>query len=90
MPMGAVITVDYFVFGRFGLIRDFAERSGSTFNVAAGSAWLIALLTAGFLNRVVGVQIYFLALPGWLTAGILYIVLSTVIQRRWRHNGVLQ
>ena len=86
MPMGAVIAVDYYLFGRLGLTSDFAERSGSTFNSPAGAAWLIALAACGLLNRFAGVQIYFLALPGWLTAGILYLLLSTLVQRRFRHN----
>jgi purine-cytosine permease-like protein len=89
MPMGAVIVVDYYLFGRLGLTSDFAERSGSKFNSAAGVAWFVALATCAFLNRLAGVQIYFLALPGWLTAGILYLVLSALIQRRFHHKYVV-
>jgi purine-cytosine permease-like protein len=82
MPMGAVIVVDYFLLKRFGLASDYAERSHTSFNVAAAGAWIFALISAALLNRLVGVQIYFLALPGWFTAGLLYLVLSSLIQKR--------
>jgi len=86
MPMGAVIVVDYYVLRKFGLTRDYAETSGRAFNVAAGAAWFIALVTCGLLNWFAGVQIYFLALPGWVIAGFLYLLLSAAVQRRYRHN----
>jgi purine-cytosine permease-like protein len=82
MPMGAVIAAEFYLFRKLGLTRDFAERTGDTINVAAGAAWLVALVVCALLNRFAGVQIYFLALPGWLTAGVLYILLSAVVQRR--------
>ena len=81
MPMGAVIVVDYYLLSRFGLQPDYAEKTGLKFNVAAGAAWIIALVTSALLNRLAGVQIYFLALPGYLTAGILYLVFSAALQR---------
>jgi purine-cytosine permease-like protein len=84
MPMGAVIAAEFYLFGRLGLTRDYAERTGSVFNRAAGAAWLIALATSAALNVFAGVQIYFLALPGWVTAGILHIVLSSFVQRNSR------
>lgn len=89
MPMGAVIVVDYYLLERVGLHRDFAERSGSSFNLAAGAAWLVALVTCGVLNQLAGVQIYFLALPGWVVAGLLYLVLSAVTQRTLHQKPAL-
>lgn len=86
MPMGAVIVVDHVVFGRLGLTRDYAERSGTTFNVAAGAAWLVALAACALLYGTAGVQIYFLALPGWVIAGVLFLLLSMFIQRGHRHQ----
>lgn len=81
MPMGAVVFVDFYLLRRLGLANNYAERSGTSFNAAAGLAWLLALLVCGALNAVLGVEIYFLALPGWIMAGVLYVVLSAVLQR---------
>lgn len=89
MPMGAVIAAEFYLFAKLGLIRDIAERTGRTINVAAGAAWLVALVVCALLNRFAGVQIYFLALPGWLTAGVLYILLSAVVQRRFLSDPVI-
>lgn len=88
MPMGAVLVVDHYFVRRFGLTPDYAEASDRSFNVAAGAAWLLALATCGLLNLLAGVQIYFLALPGWLIAGLLYLVLSAVVQHRLHRNVV--
>lgn len=81
MPMGAVIFVDYWVLERCGLRSDYAEKTGRPFNLAAGLAWVGTLLVCGLLNHFAGWQIYFLAIPGWLIAGVLYLALSKVFQQ---------
>jgi purine-cytosine permease-like protein len=82
MPMGAIIFVDFYLLERFGLKPDYAEKSRSTFNLAAGGAWLLALLVCALLNRFAGLQIYFLALPGWIMAGLFYLTFSHLVQRQ--------
>lgn len=82
MPMGAVIFADFYILPRLGLAQDYAEKRRLPLNWAAGAAWLLALLFCLLLNRLAGVQIYFLALPGWLMAGILYVLFSLAAQRR--------
>jgi purine-cytosine permease-like protein len=76
MPMGAIIFVDFYGLKRLGLEPDYAARKGISFNLAAGAAWVLALMICGLLNQLAGVQIYFLALPGWLIAGLLYLAFS--------------
>jgi len=82
MPMGAVIVVDHYVLPRLGLQTDYAEKRRLAVNVAAGGAWLLALLLCVILNQTLGVQIYFLALPGWVTAAVLYLLFSILVQKR--------
>ncbi len=82
MPMGAIIFVDFYLLERFGLKTDYAEKSRSRFNLAAGGAWLLALLICALLNRLAGWQIYFLALPGWIMAGGFYLLFSHLVQRQ--------
>ena len=43
MPMGAVIFVDFWLSGKFGFTRNWAERSGTSFNLAAALAWWVTL-----------------------------------------------
>ena len=81
MPMGAILFVDFYLLERLGLKSNFAERVHSSFNLAAAGAWFLALLVCALLNQWAGVQIYFLALPGWIMAGLFYVTLSLVVQR---------
>lgn len=89
MPMGAVIFADFWLVPRLRLQPNYAEHNGITFNSAAATAWLgtlaicLLLVFSGFeINGVQPFQIWFVALPGWFLAVILYLVLSKIIQRR--------
>jgi purine-cytosine permease-like protein len=84
MPMGAVIFTDFWLIRKFGLQSYYAERSGATFNWAAGAAWLVTLAFAWILVRYAGLQIFFVSLPGWFIAATLYVGLSVVYQRKVR------
>jgi len=84
MPMGAVIFVDFWLIRKFGLESSYAEKSGRVFNWAAGAAWGVTLVTAFLLVKYAGIQIYFVSLPGWFVAAILYIVLSKFYQKKIR------
>ncbi len=91
IPMGAVIFVDFWLMPRIGLKDRFAERSGTAFNWAAGAAWIATLAICLFLNfnkeALAGYvnpdmfQIYFLLLPAWFIAGLLYIASSILLQK---------
>jgi purine-cytosine permease-like protein len=82
MPMGAVIFVDFWLFERLGLQRNWASVSRTSFNWAAGLTWFGTLAFSVALMRWGGLQIYFVGLPGWFVACGLYIGLSWVTQRR--------
>jgi purine-cytosine permease-like protein len=84
MPMGAVIFVDFWLIRKFGLQSSYAQRSGATFNWAAGAAWLVTLAVAFVLVKYAGLQIFFVSLPGWFIAATLYLGVSVVYQRKVR------
>jgi len=53
MPMGAVVFIDFWLFPRIGLRKNYAASAGISFNWAAGLAWLLTLavcLALVFLN----------------------------------------
>ena len=81
MPMGAVIFVDYWLIRKFGLRSNYAQLSRKTFNWAAGLSWFLTLGTCWWLVQFGGVQIFFVSLPGWFVAAVLYIGLSAIYQR---------
>ena len=80
MPMGAVIFVDFWLVRKFGLRSNYAEVSRTRFNWAAGLTWFLTLAACVSLNRFLGIEIFFVSLPGWFVAAILYVVLSRFYQ----------
>jgi purine-cytosine permease-like protein len=82
MPMGAVIFVDFWLLKKLGLQSNYAELSKKSFNLAAGLTWFITLAMCWCMVRYAGVQIFFVSLPGWFIAAILYVLLSKVYQKK--------
>ena len=82
MPMGAVVFVDFWFAERFGFRRFYAEYSGVSINWAAGVAWVATLAACLAIVNAGGMQIYFIGLPGWFAAALLYIVVSRLVQRK--------
>ncbi len=81
MPMGAIVFVDFWLSRRFGFMSNYAERAGLGVNWAAAMTWLVTLAGCVALVNLAGVQIYFVSLPGWFLAALLYIGLSRMVQR---------
>jgi purine-cytosine permease-like protein len=82
MPMGAVIFVDFWLIRKFGLQSNYAELGKRSFNWAAGLAWFVAFGVCMWLVLTGRIQIYFVSLPGWFMAAVLYIVLSFLYQKK--------
>lgn len=80
MPVGAVIFIDVYVLERFGLKRNYAELTSTSFNWSVGITWLVTLALCLTLNLAVGVEIFFLGLPGWFIAVIIYLICSKIFQ----------
>ncbi|MEX0778891.1 MAG: hypothetical protein WD037_04105 [Balneolales bacterium] len=81
MPMGAVIFLDVIVFPKIGMRSNFADFTGSNFNWAAGLTWFVTLFFCLILYLFAGIEIFFLGLPGWFVACLLYIGLSKAYQK---------
>jgi len=82
MPMGAVIFVDFWLMKKFGLESDYAEKHQLSFHWAAAAAWFVTLAVCTWLVLSGRIEIYFVSLPGWFMAALLYIICSAVIQKK--------
>jgi len=82
MPMGTVIFLDYWVLPKLNLKSFFAETARITTNWAAGAAWILTLCLCLALYLLAGIEKFFLFIPAWFIAAIIYIVGSMIIQRR--------
>jgi len=81
MPMGTVIIIDHYLLPRLGMLRNYAEHARKKFYLAPGITWLLTLLSCVLINQFMGIEIFFLGLPGWFMAAILYIILSKWYQQ---------
>jgi purine-cytosine permease-like protein len=81
MPVGAVIFVDTYWMRRLGMVEEFAQRTRRNFNPAVALTWLVTLLLCVVLNYTFGIEIFFLGLPGWFAAVVLYVISSKIVQR---------
>lgn len=81
MPMGAVIFANAWVFPRLGITPDAAVANGWKWNWAAAGAWGLSLAICAVLMLGFGVDVFFLALPGWIICGIAFVIFSKLQER---------
>ena len=84
MPMGTVIIIDHYLFKKYGLLDNLAEKTGIRFNFAAGVTWVATLILCLLANIFLGIEIFFLGLPAWFLAALIYFSLSKIYQKRLR------
>ena len=83
IPIGAIVLVDVYLFRRLGLTPNLAASTGSRFNVAVAVAWGGAIAAGYGLFRYTEADFFFfMALPGWFVAAVLYVLLSVILGRR--------
>lgn len=80
MPMGAIIFADVYLLPKLNLVTEKAEKNKLSINWAAGLTWVLTLVFCLALNFSVGVEVFFLGLPGWFVAVGLYIGLSKILK----------
>jgi purine-cytosine permease-like protein len=81
MPMGAVIFADFWLLPKLGLRQDYAEWRKILFSWPAALAWGVTLAACSGINAVWGLGLFFLGLPGWFIAIIVYVATSYAQQR---------
>ena len=82
MPVGAIIFMDVFVFKKIGLTENYAKSRKLSFNWAVAITWGLSLLVCLALGLVFNIEIFFLGLPGWFAAVIIYVIASKFIQQK--------
>jgi purine-cytosine permease-like protein len=81
-PVGAVIFLDVYFFAKWGLQANYAEKRNLQFNKAVALTWLISMLACYLLYVGLGLDFFFfMAIPGWFLAAILYYIFSRVFQK---------
>lgn len=75
-PVGAIIVFEHFFGDKWRLVKNYAETSGSAFNMAVMAAWAISLAIFYSISHFGGVFLSFLTLPAWITCGVIYMLLA--------------
>ena len=84
LPMGTIIIIDHHVFRRAGLLDNLAEKTGIKFNNAAAFTWGATLGLCLLGNIFLGIEIFFLGLPAWFVAALIYVGYSKFYQKQFQ------
>ncbi len=87
MPMGAVIIMDIYLLPKLKLKPDYAETFNKSFSMPAAIAWLVTLAISVMINQTMGIEVFFLGLPGWFIAAALYLISSYIFQKNRVEKG---
>lgn len=80
-PVGAIIVFEHFFAKRAGIVNNYAEKAGISFNIAVLLAWGLSFGVFYFISISQGVFLSFLTLPAWLSCGVLYLLFSKYFQK---------
>lgn len=80
-PIGAIIVFEHFFADRFGIVKNYAEKAGISFNMSVLLAWGISFGIFYSISIFQGVFLSFLTLPAWLLCGLLFLVFSKFMQK---------
>ncbi len=80
-PVGAVIVFEHFFADKFGVVKNYAEKAGISFNFSVLLAWALSGGLFFLISKTQGVFLSFLTLPAWVGCGVLYLVFSKWFQK---------
>ncbi len=80
-PVGAIIVFEHFFANKFGIQKFYAEKTRTSFNLAVFIAWVVSFALFYFISLKYNIFLSFVTLPAWLFCGILYLILSKVMQK---------
>ena len=82
VPMGTVIVTEHWIMPRLGMTRYWSNYRKDNIKFAAVVTWITSLAVAVFLEKMMGVHLFFLLIPIWLFATVLYLLLAGILGAR--------
>jgi purine-cytosine permease-like protein len=83
LPLGAFIFIDIWLLPKLGLQSNYAEQSRALISWPAAAAWIIGMVFS-LVAFSRGADPIFLALPEWFVCVTLYVIFSSIQQKRAR------
>jgi len=81
-PVGAVIVTEHWIFPRIGFTRYWSHYRKNTTNFAAVLTWVVSLALAIYLETSGTLHLFFLLIPIWIFATLLYTALASAMGAR--------
>ena len=88
-PIGAIIFAEHYLFARMGLTRYWRVGRGDSLNIPAAITWAVTALFAYILGSAFGIHIFFLFIPTWIAALLLYPILSALMGAKSANTPLL-
>ena len=81
-PMGAIIFVDFYFMKRFGLKDEYAAHHNVAVNVSVLVAWLLPVAIGLYMIFTQDLFPAYAVIPCWVASGVIYLLLSKVMQTK--------
>lgn len=81
-PFGAIIVFEHFFAEKAGIVKNYAEKSNSSFNKSVLLAWAVSFGLFYFISVQFDVFLSFVTFPAWLLCGILFLVFSKYLNQK--------
>ena len=69
---------NFYLAKKIGFRSEACLANKTNFNLPAFLSWVVTLIFCLGLNQIYGVEIFFLGLPGWFLAVLIFITLSKI------------
>ncbi|WP_304063689.1 purine-cytosine permease family protein [Pedobacter glucosidilyticus] len=86
-PVGAIVVLEVYVFKKLNLETDYSHHRNGKINWAVAATWIISVTLCYLIY--LGLELdffFFMAIPGWFIAAIVYLFLCKLRQMKQRKN----
>lgn len=77
-PIGAIIVTEHWIFPKIGFTRYWSKYKGNFTNIPAFTTWIVCLLVSYILETTNTLHLFFILIPIWIFATILYTLLAGI------------
>ena len=89
-PIGAIIFAEHYLLSKFGIPRYWSAAKAQGLNMPAAITWVAACLAALVMGKFGGMHIFFLFIPTYIIALILYPILSSAMGAKSADRSALE
>ena len=80
-PVGAIIVFEHFFADKLKVQRFYAEKQHISYNTAMLLAWGVSFTLFYYISYQYNIFLSFVTLPAWLLCGVLFLLLSRLLQK---------